>query len=309
MTQPNTDLLAEYGTDEVYLANLEKMADDTRFGPSMAAMGASEWSRLVTGISPGDQYNIDRQRAAAAALNLQFRQLESQAMATTIENFGGAGTRRSAYTRAMQTQPYAVHPLLFAGGMGGGMGPMAMGGAMMHPAALGGMGLPMGAGAHREVPVAHPEEVMPEAGPDAEMSALEGEMAVEASVDPSTGHPGYTKEGAAFADMMGRDIARRTLDLEKEAAYDQDAYQVGQGAGQVAQGLGEMSMGAGRAFGEGAHSLGEKAIKAVKVPGKLVGAAARGFRNWMSQDVQPTANWGTGFTPARDVNQYGQPIY
>lgn len=307
MTEPNADLLAEYGTDEVYLANLEKVADDTRFGPSMAAMGASEWARLVTGISRGDQAQIDQQRAAAAALNMQFRQLESQAMATTIENFGGAGTRRSAYTRAMQTQPYAVHPLLFAGGMGGGMSPMMMGGAVMPTAALGGMGLPMGAGAHREAPVVHPEAVMPESGPDPEMAALEGEMAVEASVNPDTQHPGFTKEGAAFADMMGRDIARRML--EKEAAYEQEAEQVGRGTGMVAQGLGEMSLGAGRAFGEASHSLGQKAVKALKAPGNLAGAAARGFRNWMSQDVQPTANWGTGFTPARDVNQYGQPIY
>jgi hypothetical protein len=306
VTQPNTDLLAEYGTDEVYLANLEKVADDTRFGPSMAAMGASEWARLVTGISQGDQANIDRQRAAAAALNMQFRHLESQAMANTIENFGGAGTRRSAYTRAMQTQPYAVHPLLFAGGMGGGMSSMMLGGGMMPASALGGMGLPMGAGAHREIPA---EAAMAEGAPDSEMSALEGEMAVEASVDPSVEHPGYTKEGAAFADMMGRDIAHRAVEMLKEAAYEDDAYQMGRGAGQVAQGIGEMSLGAGRAVGEGAHGLGEKAIRALKVPGKLVGSAARGFRNWMSQDVQPTPNWGTGFTPARDVNQYGQPIY
>lgn len=295
MNQPNPDLLAEYGTDEVLLANLEKVADDTRFGPSLGYMSRSEWARLRAARV---QSRVDRQRAQAAAINMQFRQLESQAMANTIENFGGAGTRRSAYVRAMQAQPYNVHPLLLAGGMS----PMMMGGEMAGPEIMGGMGMPMGAGVDREV-LASPEGMMP-GGPDAVMGGLEREMAVHASA-----HPGYTEAGEKLAMAMGRDMARVLSGSVKEAAVDPNAYEFGQGMGQVAQGLGAMSMGAGRGIGEASLNLGGRAIRALKVPGNIVGSAARGFSNWMNQDVQPTPNWGMGFTPARDVNQYGQPIY
>lgn len=298
---PNPELLEEYGTDEVYLANLEKVASDTWLGMmSMPQANQSEWGRLVA--SRGKvQHHIDRQRAQAASINLQFRALESQRMSNTIENFGGAGTRRSRYIRAMQTQPYNVHPLMMAGGLGG-MGGMGGGGLMSGPGAMGGMGVPAGYGAHVEAPAANPEAVMAEGG-DGAMEDLEAaaDMEVTSSVN--------------FAEQMGRAIAREAL--EKIAA---NAYEVGthygrsldsaeDALGNLGDAAGQAAVGTGKAIGGASVGLGRKMQGAATGFGRAVGALSRGARDYMSRDVQPTPNWGTGFTPATDTNQYGTPIY
>lgn len=292
---PNPELLEEYGTDDVYLANLEKAASDTMFGAPMASVSQAEWGRLIVAHAAHQQAKVDRQRAQAAALNLQFRRLEAQRMANTIENFGGAGTRRSAYIRAMQTQPHMVHPMLLAGGYGG------MGGGLMGPEAMGAMGNPMGAGVHRETPMAHPEGFLPQGQADAEMDALEGELEHVASAD------------VEIADRMGRDMAHRFWELQKEAQQvpgggdtaEEVGAHYGRSAGQMANAVRAM----GGAAGEAAVGTGKALVGGAGAIGGALKSVGRGFRDWMAADVQPTPNWGMGYTPASDVNQYGQPIY
>jgi len=117
MDGPNPELLAAYGTDEVYLSNLEKRGADTIFGAQTAALSRGDFGRMRMG-SPRDQRHVDRFRSEADLMNQKFRVLETQLLANTVENMGGPGTRRSAYIRAVMTQPYAVHPLmgLYGGG-------------------------------------------------------------------------------------------------------------------------------------------------------------------------------------------------
>jgi hypothetical protein len=50
------------------------------------------------------------------------------------------------------------------------------------------------------------------------------------------------------------------------------------------------------------EGIGSKASRSLK-------RSLDSIKNWMSQDVQPTTRWGTGLTPASDVNAYGQPVW
>ncbi len=113
MDGPNPELLAAYGTDELYLQQLEKRAADTIFGAGTRELSKGDWGRMLVG-DPRRQGEVDRFRAEADILNVKFRELESGIMANVVENLGGPGTRRSQFTRMTMTQPYAVHPLLGA---------------------------------------------------------------------------------------------------------------------------------------------------------------------------------------------------
>ena len=267
---PNPDLLAEYGTDEVYLAMLEsraykgpeslleKRADDTIFGAPTAGMSRSEWAWLMAAHGARQQ-TISRQRAQAAVINQQLRHLEGRRMANAVENLGGAGTTRSRYTRALQTQPYMLHPLMMAGGFGGG-------GGMMSPEAMGSMGMPMGAGVDSSMPM----DDMPDLHD------------VTASIMSHI----LTKQAAPYAPSM----------------VGEEYYG---GVGQMppaVRGLGAPQWNYQQSAGPPKEGLGTKAKKAIK-------AVSSGLLNWMSQDVQPTTRWGTGLTPASDVNQFGQPVW
>lgn len=282
---PNPELLEEYGTDEIYLQNLEKAAADTFFGAPTAAISQAEWARLVTD-SGQDQRRVDGQRMQASRINLQLRRLEGVRMGNTIENFGGAGTRRQQYTRALQTQPHMLHPLMLAGGLGG-MG----GGGMAGPGALAGMGMPIGTGAHMEEAGGDPTE--------GGLEALDAEMEVDASVK--------------FAESMGRVLAQAELNKEAMTAeevgghYGQSAGSMGKAVRALGNAGGHAAVGTGKAIA-GATGGVSKAVANSGV-GKAVKSVGRGFKDWMNQDVQPQARYGGGFTPATDVNMYGVPIY
>jgi hypothetical protein len=316
---PHPDLLAEYGTDEVYLANLEKVAASSIFSDDLAMSGQSEWGRLVAAAAAHEQNRIDQQRLQAAIINRQFRQLETGRMANTIENLGGPGSARQSMTRTMQMRPHMLHPMMLARGGYGGMG---MGGGMASPEMLGGMGMPAGTGAYSEPVTRHPEQVMPAGQDDPEMQALDAEMMeVNASVD----FDHFMSLGGEFADGMGRSMAHLAWAMEKSAqpvpptmpaqpggaAYQSGAH-LGQAAGHGQRALkaikgmaGEAAMGTGSAL-QGVGSAVEDV--GTKTKG-VVSSALSGFRDYMSQDVQSTPRWGSGIAPATNVNQYGQPIY
>lgn len=267
-TSPNPELLAEYGTDEVYLANLEKVADDTVFGRGTASRSRSDWGSLQVARGAA-QANLAKQRAQAHAINQQLLRLENMRMAGTTENFGGRGTSRSRFIRAMQAQPYMVHPLMMLGG-----------GGMASPESLGSMGNPMGTGTYAGMP----NDDIPI-----------GMMDVTASVK--------------VAEATGRDLARTMAkNAQPLTPYDTGA-QLGQGVDSIRDGLGNVAVGAGMGLGQAAVGAG-RAIGSIG--GKMKGgleAAGRGFRDLMSEEVQATPRWGTGFSPPTDVNMYGSVIY
>lgn len=283
--QPLPELLEEYGTDEIYLANLEKVAADTWVGRGLAEASEGDWGNLRVTTDPRIQRKIYLQRAQAAAMNQHFRRLERQRMATTAENFGGAGTRRSRYIRTMQTQPYNIHPMLMAGGYGGG----GYGGEMAGPAMVGGMGVPQGYGVYQEA-LSDPGELVPEGRADEVMADFNADADKAAS--------------AFIADDMGRAVARAAFDkvasssptkkerIHRAIAALEDAASSGY------TGFGESSM----ALGEGLQEGHQRFVNAISRVGDK-------SREVMSGDLQPTPNWGTGLTPATDVNQYGQVIY
>ena len=293
MSGPDPELLAQYGTDEAYFSNLEKRASDTIFGPSTMAVNQGSFGRMMVG-DPMHQMEVDRFRAEADAMNIKFRALESQIMGNTIENLGGPGTRRSAFTRAMMTQPYGVHPLLYAGG------PNPVGGFVAPPAAI------------RPPP---PAEDVPEGDMGELDAALDQEMEVQASVSTAMA----ARIGMKLAQMgmyPAPDAARYMAPppMETTAPYvsgmrgrgtltpmddDTTITEDLKGAGQdLTTGTMRLGRGVTRAFG-----------KAVDKGGQLFSRMGRGINNFMLAERQPTPRWGTGTAPARDVNQYGEPIY
>lgn len=285
---PDPELLARYGTDEIYLHHLEKRAADTIFGAPMASISQSDWARLITGNAE-QQSRVDHQRLQAAVINLQLRELEASRMRNVVENLGGPGSMRDQYTRAMQTQPYRVHPLMMAGALRGPDINAHQG--LLSPGQVH-QSTPVGTGVVREAPVKAPERVMAEGEPDAVMEDLEQEIETTASVK--------------WAKDMGRILAHAEFD---KTAQNDTAYQVGGHLGKAVGALGtaggEAALGTGKALmsaGKGVGGAGRAMSSAMR-------SFARGASDWSKQDVQPTPRWGAGFQPAADVNQYGQLMY
>jgi len=319
---PNPELMEQYGTDELYLRNLEKRAAwnpksvedvmdietegqklgwakvaDTIFGQPTADLSESEWGRLVTGKDQ-EQAGLDRQRMDAASLNLKFRHLEAGRMADTIEHAGGPGTRRARFTRAMMYQPYALHPMMMMGGMGGG-GAMSSSGYITPP----------GTGS---------------VGQSAESG---GEMAVEASAQQSwaklaVGNPYWGQQPGGMSPPPPQPLP---VDAHVQAAQRQlgeTARHLGHSAGQATlatgHGFGQLSQDVGHGFGQLAQRTGTAAQRAVQAarsgkrgpqkPSWLT-RMGRGIGSFMAQDIQATPRWGTGMPPAANVNQYGVPIW
>lgn len=256
MDGPLPELLAAYGTDEVYFRNLEKRAADTIFGAPTARLSRGGFGRLLVGGR--DQRRVDRFRADAEALNQRFRSLETEIMSNSVENLGGPGTQRSAFTRALMTQPYSVHPLLYAQATGG------PGGVMPPPAEL---------------------AQMPSADDGMERTAA---VAVARRI------------GVKLAQGMGsypvpQAYALRPPPLTTEPSITQDLESGGAELGRGAVRLG--------------RGLGRGAGKAMAGTGGLFQRLGRGLQDFMSSERQPTPRWGTGFAPAKDVNEYGVPVY
>jgi len=225
---PRPDLLEAYGTDEVYLRNLEKRAADTIFGPELRQMSRGDYARML--VHAAKQQRVDHMRVQAAALNEKFRHLETMQMAETQELFGGPGTQRSRYVRAMMTRPYALHPLM-----------MLQGGAMP---------LPPGAGDYGSMPADSMPGEMPEMAVTASVAAEVGKnMAKHAAAkeayqqafsppQPVSPPPGY----GAPQSMM--------TEAEQAGA---GVKQMGRGAlnivGGVGRGVGKTLSSAGSAMG------------------------------------------------------------
>lgn len=258
MSGPNPELLAAYGTDEVYLAHLEKRAADTIFGPSTAAAAQGSFGRMIVG-GRLHQERVDRFRADADAMNLRFKALEGQVMANTIENLGGPGTQRSMFTRSVMMQPYSVYPMLYANAVSP----------------------PSGGPANADAPG---EAVEQRLGVD-----VNEEMARTASVS------------TAIAVRLGCKLAQMSSGYpmlpapSTQPSIGQDFSQAGLSLNQGAMQLGR---GATRAFG-----------KAVGAAGGVLSGVGKGLERFMLTDRKPTPRWGVGIGPARDANQYGEPIY
>jgi len=258
MDGPNPELLAAYGTDEVYLAHLEKRAADTLFGPSTAAAAQGAFGRMVVG-GRLHQERVDKFRADADAMNLRFKALEARVMANTIENLGGPGTQRSMFTRSVMMQPYSVYPMLYANAV-------------------------------------TPPQVGP-ANADSPEEAVEQRLGV--NVDEEMARTASVS--TAIAARIGCKLAQLGAGfpplpaVPTEPSIGQDFSQAGMHLNQGAMQLGR---GATRAFG-----------KAVGAAGGALSGVGKGLERFMLTDRKPTTRWGTGIGPARDVNEYGEPIY
>ncbi len=270
MSGPNPDLLEAYGTDELYFSNLEKRAADTIFGARTMALSRGDFGR--TGIG-----RVDRFRAEADLLNQRFRVLEAQIMANTTENLGGPGTRRSAFTRAMMTQPYAVHPLMYTAALGAGPGGVMPPPGMVHAPA-----------AHGELPL-HPEE--------ADLSSdISAEMARTASVSTAVAaRLGMRLAHLSKEAQMGANPSQPELPMPPPPTIGQDFRQAG---GELGAGAAHLGRGITRSFG-----------KAMDVGGGLFQRMGRGLEGFMMSERRTTPRWGTGIAPAKDVNEFGIPIY
>jgi len=309
---PNPELMEQYGTDVLFLQNLEKRADSI-FGQPTADLSQSEWGRLMTGQGQ-EQAGTDRHRMDAAALNLKFRHMESGRMADTIEHAGGPGTRRARFTRAMMYQPYALHPMMMMGGMGGMRGAMmgGAGGGYITPPGTGDFGRPT-------------KLDIPESGPDPQMQQLEGEMGQEMAGQEggmevaasaswaklAAGNPYWSQQPGGMSPPPPQPLP---VDAHVQAAQGQ----LGESAKSLGHSAGQAAMAAGHGFGQLAQRTGTAAQKAVQAarsgkrgpqkPSWLT-RMGKGVESFMSQDIQPTPRWGTGMPPAANVNQYGVPIW
>lgn len=274
MNGPNPELLAAYGTDEVYLSNLEKRAADTIFGAQTRAISQGDFGRMLMG-GRRDQARVDRFRAEADIMNQRFRALEHQVMANTIENMGGGGTRRSAFTRAMMTQPYAVHPLMYAGALGSPGGPMV-------PPAM--MGSPP------------PEADLPDADLGAEMAHTASvSTAVAARLGLKLAHMSKVAQMGQYPAPSASGVMPYPPPQSTAPSIRQDFSQAGRELGAGAAHLGR---GVTRSFG-----------KAMETGGNLFGRLGRGVQDFMMSERRTTPRWGTGMAPAKDVNEYGVPIF
>ena len=271
MDGPNPELLAAYGTDEVYLSNLEKRASDTIFGAQTRALSQGDFGRMMMG-SPREQARVDRFRGDADVLNQQFRSLEHQIMSNAVENLGGPGTRRSAFTRAVMTQPYNVHPLMMS--MGGGFG-------------------------HGMVP-----QGPPSAEADLSDADLGAEMVNTAAVS------------TAMAARLGMKLAHmsKVAQMGQYPAPDASQYMpVPASLQTAAPSIGQDLVQGGKEVGVGAAHLGRGVTrafgKAVQTGGNLFSRIGQGVGDWAMNERRTTPKWGTGTAPAKDVNEYGQPIH
>lgn len=251
---------------------MHKAADDYMY----RAPWPSHMPLHVT-TSPAQQ-RIHALRQNAEYINQQLRQHEAYRMAQTTENFGGPGTQRSRYIRAVMTTPYSVNPML-PYMAGGGMGPM---------------GIPPGAGVYNQ-PTAD-LDIRP-GQPDPEMTALETGITRTASV--------------RFGDRVGRELAKVANEYEQEIP-PQYVQAVAPPPTQ-AQSAGKSLAGAvshlGKGLGEGAMAAGHGVRAVSGALGRGVSGVAQGVREFMSQESQGNHRWGLGMPPAAYTNEYGQPIY
>lgn len=260
---------------------LTKTADDYSMArPMSAAMMRPHL--LQRAVTPEDR-RLVRMRMEAEALNHQLRHYEAARMSQTIENFGGPGTERSRYVRAIMMNPYSVNPMLPYMG-GSGMGPMA---------------IPPGAGVYGGSPSVGDD---PGQKP-AEMTALEQGMTRTASVS------------MAAAQEMGRMLAKQANGVYEDYGQPPPAPQYVQAVQRPsrAQAAGKSLASAvghfGKGLGESAMAAGHGIQAASSAIGRGVHGAASGVRDFMSQEQQGGQRWGLGMPPAAMTNEYGQPIY
>lgn len=279
---PDPILLQAYGTNEVYLRNLEKVAD-TQFSVPMAAATAGEWGRLLT--AKGKQEQVDRQRLDAQELNLRFRQLEAERMQEVQERFGGPGTIRARYQRLMMSQPYMLHPM--------------MAGAAMHGVGPGEEELEVTASARRcgASLAKQAYQNLPELPP--------AEMDFGGTMPASTAAPHLRAARRHMGQALGEVAVGEGHALGN--ASQRTGNRIGQAATGLGSRLGDASVALGGRLQEQSQQPGTLR-RLAGIPGRMFGSFGRGVENFMQGEVQPTVRWGAGIHPAANVNEYGIAI-